>query len=93
MTAFLFALLTTAAFADGHVTLPPVDSPTVEVSSYDMWTWKYVVVDGDTAFEIAGAYGTSVDELKSINPEVEDIDRIQVGQTLRIPEFEEACGC
>jgi LysM repeat protein len=46
------------------------------------WTW--VVEKGDTLFKIAESCGVSLDEIVRLN-QIEDPDRIEVGQRLTIP--------
>jgi murein DD-endopeptidase MepM/ murein hydrolase activator NlpD len=45
----------------------------------------YTVKSGDTFGEIAQRYGLSVSQLKSINPQKEDINRIEIGERIIIP--------
>jgi spore coat assembly protein SafA len=45
----------------------------------------YVVVPGDTMFQIAQQFGVSLEALIQANPQVVDPDRIEVGQKLCIP--------
>ena len=45
----------------------------------------YTVKSGDTFGEIAQRYGLSVSQLKSINPQKEDIHRIDIGERIIIP--------
>ena len=44
----------------------------------------YTVRSGDTLESIASAYGTSVEQLVTLNPEV-DPTNLQVGQVIRVP--------
>lgn len=45
-------------------------------------TTIYVVKPGDTFFRIASNNGMSVDELKALNPNIPDVDKIFPGQTI-----------
>lgn len=44
----------------------------------------YDVVSGDTAFAIARRYGISLSRLKELNPDIENFDRLSLGQRLRV---------
>ena len=44
----------------------------------------YTIQSGDTLESIASEYGTSVEELVTLNPAV-DPTNLQVGQTIRVP--------
>jgi len=46
---------------------------------------KYTVMPGDTLFQIANRYGTTVDELLKANPEIKDPDLIFPGQVIEVP--------
>jgi LysM repeat protein len=46
---------------------------------------QYIIQEGDTLWEIANQYNTSVEELLNFNPEV-DPDNLMIGQTLALPE-------
>jgi LysM repeat protein len=48
-------------------------------------TQEYVVVKGDTLFKIATRYGTTVENMLKLNPEIKDASKIYVGQKLRVP--------
>jgi LysM repeat protein len=48
-------------------------------------TQEYVVVKGDTLFKIAVRYGSSVQELMKLNPEIKDASKIYTGQKIRVP--------
>jgi len=50
----------------------------------------YTVESGDTFGEIAQRYGLSVSQLKSINPQKEDIHRLEIGERIIIPGQQEA---
>jgi hypothetical protein len=45
----------------------------------------YVVAKGDTFSKIAGKFGVSVEELKAANPQIKNIDKIQIGDQVTIP--------
>jgi LysM repeat protein len=51
----------------------------------DSGTNQYIIQEGDTMWEIANQYNTSVETLMASNPEV-DPDNMLVGQVLLIPE-------
>jgi LysM repeat protein len=67
---------TTAAVANPP---PPGTAPvtTAEVSSY-------TIEAGDTLQTIADQYGTTVEELLALNPDI-DPTALQIGQTIRVP--------
>ena len=44
----------------------------------------YTVQAGDTLASIADEYGTTVDELLSLNPGVDPVERSTVGQRIRV---------
>jgi LysM repeat protein len=46
----------------------------------------YTVVSGDTFSKIAAKLGVTVDALKAANPQVTNIDLINVGQVLNVPK-------
>jgi LysM repeat protein len=46
----------------------------------------YTVQSGDTAGAIADACGITVDELAELNPDIDDINTLQVGQVINVPE-------
>lgn len=48
-------------------------------------TQEYIVIKGDTLFKIATRYGTTVDNLLKLNPEIKDASKIYVGQKIRVP--------
>lgn len=47
---------------------------------------EYSVQSGDTLSQVAKSNSTTVANLLRLNPQIEDPNRIQVGQTLRLPE-------
>ncbi len=47
--------------------------------------FEYTVQPGDTAYSISRLFGITTAALLSVNPEITDIDRLSVGQILRIP--------
>ncbi len=47
---------------------------------------EYVIKQGDSLGQIARTYGTTTSTLLRLNPQIEDPNKIQAGQTLRIPE-------
>lgn len=67
--------------SDLVVVSPIVDKPCEERPSYVV----YVVQPGDTLFKIARRYGTTVDAIVAAN-DIENPDRIDVGQKLCIPK-------
>ena len=44
----------------------------------------YTVVKGDTATKISIKYGISLTEFKKLNPQIQNISRIYVGQKVRV---------
>ena len=46
---------------------------------------SYKVKKGDTLSEIAQKTGTTVKQLKNANPQIKNINKIKVGQTIKIP--------
>lgn len=46
-----------------------------------------VVKSGDTLSKIANKYGVSVQQIAAINPQITNINRIQVGQIINLPYF------
>jgi LysM repeat protein len=70
------AATTTAAVANPP---PPETAPatTAEVSTY-------TIEAGDTLQTIADQYGTTVEQLLALNPDV-DPTALQIGQTIRVP--------
>lgn len=44
----------------------------------------YTVVAGDTVSAIAVKYNTTVDKIKALNPDIQDINKISVGQKIRV---------
>ncbi|NLY88695.1 MAG: LysM peptidoglycan-binding domain-containing protein [Firmicutes bacterium] len=62
--------------------------PGVAPSPCPPGTFEYTVRAGDTFFNLARRFGTTVDAIQMANPNV-DPDRLQIGQTLCIPMAEE----
>lgn len=56
----------------------PVQEPSAQPQTY------HTVVKGDTMSKIAKKYGTTLAKLKSLNPQVKDLNKIYVGQKIRI---------
>jgi len=50
---------------------------------------RFTVQSGDTLFDISAVYGVSIDDLLRFNPALGDGTRIDIGQIVRIPVFEE----
>ena len=48
---------------------------------------RTVVKSGDTLSKIANKYGVSVQQIAAINPQITNINRIQVGQVINLPYF------
>ena len=49
----------------------------------------YNVKSGDTLVKIAQQNNVSVDELAKLNPEIQDINKISIGQTIKLPTKKE----
>lgn len=45
----------------------------------------YTVKSGDTLYKIAQRYGLTLEEITQANPQIEDINLIEIGQTIYIP--------
>lgn len=75
---------------DSEFTLPIVNSvaettvPTATSSTLPIFEELYTVQDGDTLFEIAQAFGVTMDDLISYNG-IADPDAIEAGQVLKVP--------
>lgn len=63
--------------AAGGALLPPSFEPTTDI---------HVVSLGETLFLIAQKYGLELDQVIQANPQIENIDLIEVGQEIFIPE-------
>ena len=50
---------------------------------------RFIVQSGDTLFDISNVYGVSIDDLLRFNSSLGDGTRIDVGQIVRIPVFDE----
>ncbi len=78
----------TTIYAGKTLTIPvPLDgapTPAPKDRSYNAKQGVYVVRSGDTMWDIAQAFGTSIDALRRINA-IERGSRIYVGQRLKIP--------
>ena len=46
---------------------------------------EYVVKSGDCLSVIAMNHGTTLEAVKNLNPEIRNVDLIEVGQVIRIP--------
>ena len=46
----------------------------------------YTVKSGDTMSKIAKKFGLTIQELQAANPQVKNVDKIQIGDQLTIPE-------
>ena len=46
----------------------------------------YVIKKGDTLWNIAKKYRTTIDEIANLN-KIEDVNRLQIGQRLLIPRY------
>lgn len=72
---------TTATTASTTATTTTASTTTTETTSNDGQHVKWTVKPGDTLFSIATQFGTSVKELRRLNPSI-DPSALQVGQTL-----------
>ncbi|MBI3761342.1 MAG: LysM peptidoglycan-binding domain-containing protein [Chloroflexi bacterium] len=61
---------------------PPTASPTLAGTPTPV---VYLVQAGDTLGAIALAYGISIDDIQKANPDLQNPDRLFVGQTITIP--------
>lgn len=68
----------------GPTTEPATPFPP-QAGTPEMTTISYVIQRGDTLGLIAQRYGVTVEELAALN-NIEDINRIEVGDTLLIPQ-------
>ncbi len=82
---FLFTLLYYPT--PSHARQSLADSIGIEKKAGEVFI-LHQVSEGETLFSISRLYGVHVDELKSTNPEV-NINKLKVGDTLRIPLFPE----
>lgn len=71
-------------FGGGKATTPKYVARTVAGTPVT----GYTLQAGDDPYYIAQQYGTTVEELKKINPNVKDWNNIQVGATLNVPQPE-----
>lgn len=46
---------------------------------------NHIVVKGDTLSAIAKKYNTSVSVIQSLNPQIKDVNKIVVGQVIKLP--------
>jgi LysM repeat protein len=72
---------TTASTTTASTTATSTDTTTTETTGNDGQHVKWTVRPGDTLFSIATQFGTSVKELRRLNPTI-DPSALQVGQTL-----------
>lgn len=83
--SFLFVLLLHQAHAHNQSVVK--DSVGIEKRSGEVFI-LHRVEQGETLFSISRLYGVQIDELKESNPEI-NINKLSVGDTLRIPRFPE----
>lgn len=57
---------------------PPTPTPLPEVISH-------TIASGDTLFGLGLEHGVTLDDIRSANPDIESLDRLQIGQVIRIP--------
>jgi spore coat assembly protein SafA len=69
-------------------TCPPVDKPEVGWPNH-LKTITYIVKAGDTLFKIAQMFGISLEKIISANPQIEDPDKIDIGQKIFVPKEKE----
>lgn len=70
--------------AHATVVAPEARSPAVETREPAPTTSRHVVQPGETAWSIAGRYGTTVDELARVN-RLDDPSRLEAGRALIVP--------
>lgn len=46
---------------------------------------QYTVRTGDTLWALAQKFGTTIEEIMEVNPQIKDPNRIYVGQVITIP--------
>ena len=84
--------VTAPTVTEPTVTVPTVTAPTVteptETTPVIPNETVHTVKSGETLADIAGLYGTTIDQLATYN-ELADINALQIGQMLRIPQSEE----
>ncbi len=66
-------------------TVSGVDTTTAAAPVEDANVATYSVVSGDTLSKIAKANNTTVAELTAANPDIKDINKIDVGQEIKLP--------
>lgn len=52
--------------------------------AYDQEILEYELVEGDNIWDIAIRYGTTMDHILEINPQIEDETRMQIGEKIRL---------
>ena len=66
----------TSARPSIQTTPTPVPQPTTQI---------YIVKEGDLFSRIAQNFGLTIEQLQAANPQIEDIDRISIGDEITIP--------
>jgi len=57
---------------------PPTPTPLPEVI-------EHTIASGDTLFGLGLEHGVTLDDIRAANPEIDSLDRLQIGQVIRIP--------
>jgi LysM repeat protein len=58
---------------------------TSQLNNHDIGSQNYAIKQGDTLSEIALRYGTTVDHLMDLNPQIANRDLIYAGDNLKVP--------
>lgn len=48
----------------------------------------YTVQQGDNAWDISQKYGTNIDEIKKLNPNIDDPNKLKVGQEIILDKIQ-----
>ncbi len=78
----LFALLSLIVFSCGDISQE--ESEPNEDINYQ----THVIAKGESLYEVAQKYGTSIDELRNINPELGQAENWKVGVAIQVPNHQ-----